>query len=317
MPRIVRIATTSIATLEDTAPPFNLRHPDPAATLALGLKLLDAAGRQGVDLALLPEGFVGAGLPAARLRGIAEPIPGPTFDAVAALARKHRMHVVAGFFTVAEGRLYNIAALIGRDGSLLGQYAKRHPTEGEIEGGVTPGRDAPVFTTDFGRVALTVCFDVNWPELWAELKDHGAELVCWLSAYEGGLPLRALAWTHQLPIVSSVWPFHARVIERTGKITAETSRWSQMAVAELDLDQRLFHTDGQAHHILAIQARYGAAVRIESFTEEHIFTLESRDPALPVDEIIAAFGLIPYDDYIARCTTAQQAARRPLATAPA
>jgi predicted amidohydrolase len=317
MPRIIRIATSAIATFEDTPPPFNLRHPDPGATLALGLSLLDTAGRQGVDLACLPEGFLGAGLPASRLRGVAEPIPGPTFDAIAGLARTHRMNVVAGLFTIADGRLYNIAVLIGRDGQLIGSYAKRHPTEGEIEGGVTPGRDAAVFETDFGRVGLAICFDINWPALWSELKAQGAELVCWLSAYEGGLPLRALAWTHQLPIVTSVWPYHARIVERTGKIAAETSRWSQLALAELDLDKRLFHTDGQAQHILAMQARYGSAIRVESFSEEHVFTLESRDPALSLDEVIAAFGLVEYEAYIARCTAAQQEARRPLASAPA
>ena len=64
MARIAKIATTSLATLEDTAPPFNLRYPDPADTLKLGLSMLDAAGAQGADLAVLPEGFMAAGLPA-------------------------------------------------------------------------------------------------------------------------------------------------------------------------------------------------------------------------------------------------------------
>ena len=47
MARIAKIATTSLATLEDTAPPFNLRYPNPADTLKLGLSMLDAAGAQG------------------------------------------------------------------------------------------------------------------------------------------------------------------------------------------------------------------------------------------------------------------------------
>ena len=43
MARMVKITTTSLATLEDVAPPYNLRYPDPQDTLALGLSLLDAA----------------------------------------------------------------------------------------------------------------------------------------------------------------------------------------------------------------------------------------------------------------------------------
>ncbi|MBN9022260.1 MAG: hypothetical protein J0H08_09240, partial [Rhizobiales bacterium] len=88
MARIVRIATTSIATLEDTAPPFNLCHPNPEDTLDLGLSLLDAAGAQGADLALLPEGFMAAGLPAVQIPDVAEPLEGPSFQKVAARAKR-------------------------------------------------------------------------------------------------------------------------------------------------------------------------------------------------------------------------------------
>jgi hypothetical protein len=50
-------------------------------------------------------------------------------------------------------------------------------------------------------------------------------------------------------------------------------------------------------------------VRIETFTEEHLFTLASTDPALPVSQIVDEFGLTDYETYIAECTTAQAAAR--------
>ena len=309
MSRTLRVVTTSLATLEDTAPPFNLRPPEPEENLRRGLALLDAAGRQGADLACLPEGFLAAGLPGARLRAVAEPIPGPAFDAVAACARQYHMNVVAGFYAEIAGRLHNLAAVIDRTGALVGTYSKNHPTEGEIAGGVTPGDAAPVFATDVGRLGVGICFDVNWPGFWADLAAQGADLVCWISAYEGGFPLQAYAWLHRYPIVTSVWPYHARVIDKTGRVLATTSRWGRIAVCDLDLDKRLFHTDGQADRILPIQARYGAQVRVETFTEEHLFTLETLDPALTPDAVIAEFGLVEYDDYVARCTRAQAAAR--------
>lgn len=243
------------------------------------------------------------------LATFAEPIPGPAFDAVAKCARCYAMYVVAGFLVPDGDRIRNVAALIDREGSLVGIYAKKHPPEGELDCGVAPGADASVFDTDFGRVGLAICFDLNWPPLWAEMANQDADLVCWISAYPGGFPLQAYAWLYQYPIVTSVWSYHARVIDITGRILASTSRWGRLTTYDLNLDKRLFHTDGQADHLLAIQTRYGKGVRLETFTEEHIFTLESRDPDLSIDEVIEEFDLVEYQDYLARCTVAQEQAR--------
>ena len=309
MSRIVKIATTSMATLEEYGSSFNYRQPDPADNLKLGLSMLEAAAQQGADLALLPETFMGAGLPTGAIRSVVQPIPGPAFDAVAECARRHAMNVVAGFFALEEGRISNVAALIDRSGNLTGLYSKVHPTEGEIVGGVTPGPGSRVFETDFGRLGLAICFDINWPSLWTEMKRDGADAVCWLSAYEGGLPLQAQASLHEMPIITSVWPYHARVIERTGRIVSQTSRWSRLIVHDLNLDKRVFHTDQQAHLLLSIQACYGDRVRLESFTEEHLFTIESLAPDLEVEEVIREFGLIDYRSYLERCTRCQDSAR--------
>jgi beta-ureidopropionase len=310
MARIITVATTSMATLEDYAPPFNLRHPSPRENLERCLDMLDAAGRQKPDLALLPETFVAAGLPSGSIRSVAEAIPGPAFDAVSERARRHQMNVVAGFFVPDGERVLNVAALIDRRGSLIGVYAKTHPTEGEIEGGVRPGVGAKVFDSDIGRIGLAICFDVNWSSLWADMKRQGAELICWISAYEGGLPLLAQASLIGIPIVTSVWPYHSRVIDRTGRIVAQTSRWSRIVTHRLGLDKRVFHTDLQAHLIMPIQARYGEDIRVESFTEEHIFTIESLSPDVEVDDIVREFGLVDLHRYIERCDRRQTAARQ-------
>ena len=156
MARTAKIVTTSLATLEDTAPPFNLRHPNPQDTLKLGLSMLDAAGAQGADLAVLPEGFMAAGLPATASPEVAEPLDGPSFTAVVEKARRHSMYVVAGFYAQVDGHISNLSALIDRSGRLVGTYSKRHPTEGEIDYGVVPGGPVRVFDTDFGRVGLAI-----------------------------------------------------------------------------------------------------------------------------------------------------------------
>jgi predicted amidohydrolase len=173
MPRKVKIAATALATLEDTAPPFNLRYPEPADNLRLGLAMLEAAGRQNADIAVLPEGFLAAGVPAKRLRSVAEPLSGSSMTAIADCARRHSMYFVAGLHVLEDGLLFKIAVLIDRSGKIIGKCAKKHATEGEIEGGVIPGGAVPVFETDFGRLGLSICFDVNWPSLLGRTEKTG------------------------------------------------------------------------------------------------------------------------------------------------
>ena len=309
MTRIVRLATTSLATLEDFSPPYNLSHPDPHATFARALALIDAAGAQQADLVCLPETFMAAGLPASRIAELAEPIDGPSFQALSERARRHRIHVVAGMFVRTGGRIENLAVLIDRDGKLVGSYSKRHPTEGEIEGGITPGSHAAVLQTDIGRIGLAICFDLNWAGLWQEMADQAADIVCWISAYEGGFPLQAYAWLHKLTVVSSVQSYHGKIIDRAGRILTETSRWGRLTSWDMDMHKRWFHTDGQGEKIVAVQTRYGNRVRVETFGQEHMFSIESRDPALDIDDIVASLQLVDYDTYIARCTAAQRKGR--------
>src|SRR5688500_15806064 len=80
------------------APPYNLSEPDPTATFARGLALIDAAGAQRADLVCLPETFAAAGLSAAHIAELAEPIDGPSLGALAERARANRVNLVAGAF---------------------------------------------------------------------------------------------------------------------------------------------------------------------------------------------------------------------------
>ena len=66
MSRIVRIVTSSFATLEDTRPPFNLRHPTLEENLRTAESILQTAVAYKPDLVLLPEAFPLAGMPLAK-----------------------------------------------------------------------------------------------------------------------------------------------------------------------------------------------------------------------------------------------------------
>ena len=303
MSRIVRIVATSLGTLEPVAPPFNLSVPRMEDNVRRASELLQAAARLQPDLVLLPETFAVAGIPSTGFAAAAQELDGPVAGMLGARAAEGHMHVVAGALVREDGCLSNRALVFGRRGELVGTYAKMHPVGGEAEAGVRPGAAAGTMDLDFGRIGLAICFDINWPGIWAELAARRVDFTCWLSAYDGGFPLRSFAWQHQYPIVSSVLSYHARLYDITGEEVTLTSRWQRLGLLELNLDRELFHTDGQADRLVEIQSRYGNAVRVRTFTEEHLFTLESLAPDVSVKEVSAEFRLESYRDYIRRCSS--------------
>ncbi len=301
MPRKVRILTTSFHGPQERSVKANRE---------LACRFVEAADAERADLVCLPESFLDVGLPRDELP-VAEPIPGPSFDALSSLAKRHAVWVVAPFCVRTEaGAIENSAVVIDRRGELAGRYAKVHPTIGECEQrSIAPGREAAVVDTDFGRFGLAICYDIGWPAHWDDLRRLGAEMVVWPSAYDGGFPLQAYAWTHSYYVVSSVRTEHSRVIDVTGRVIASTSRWHRLAATTIDLEKEVFHIDDQVDNLYRLQRELGHRVDVEALTEEHVFTLESHDPAWPVARIKEHFGLENFRDYHARAARVQDGYR--------
>jgi predicted amidohydrolase len=132
---------------------------------------LDAAGRRGVDVALLPETFNGAD--PAR----AQSMEGEASSMLAAKARQWHMYVSGSFYERRGDVVLNTAPLYDRSGGLVGAYSKNQLYDPELSQGVTPGRGFPVFRTDFGVVGIIICYDSWFPETVRLLAYKGAELV--------------------------------------------------------------------------------------------------------------------------------------------
>ena len=113
------------------------------------------------DLILLPEGVtvVGTSFHPAE---VGEKVPGPTTARLGELARKTGAYVVAGLYERVGSAVYNTAVLIDRRGQLAGKYRKVYLPREEFEGGLTPGMDYPVFETDFGKIGIMICWDVQY-----------------------------------------------------------------------------------------------------------------------------------------------------------
>jgi len=113
---------------------------------------------------------------------LAEPIPGPSADGIAARARELGLVTVFNLYERgAEGRCYDSSPVFDSDGTLLGVTRMVHITEYACfhEQGYYAAGDhgAPVFNTAIGRVGVAICYDRHYPEYMRRLGELGAELV--------------------------------------------------------------------------------------------------------------------------------------------
>lgn len=164
---------------------------------------LDALSDYRADFAVLPEFFC------APLMGLKPALP--SIEAIAFLAEfstslrlaisdlavSYNINVVAGSMPVFEdGQLYNTAYLCRRDGTVEEQ-SKIHITPGERrDWGIEGGSQLRVFDTDAGRVAILICYDVEFPELARRAAEQGAEILFvpfWTDTKNGYLRVRHCA----------------------------------------------------------------------------------------------------------------------------
>jgi len=164
--------------------------------LAAAALLLREAKDLGADIACLPENFSFIGLKDADKLKVAEADgEGPIQDFLRDTARRLRLWILGGT-TVIKGdsatRVANASLLIDADGKRVARYDKIHLFDVAIPGReerylesthVMPGREAVVADTPVGRLGLSVCYDMRFPELYRDLVARGAEWLAMPAAF--------------------------------------------------------------------------------------------------------------------------------------
>lgn len=302
--KIARLLSISCRVTEkDDIPPVELIE----MNRLLIMECLYRAAEYRPDFVCFPEIMLHQGAPMDRMRPQAEPIPGPAFDAIAVKAREIKSHIIYCAIERDGDRCYNTAALIGRDGSLIGRYRKNYPPAYEMtDFGIIPGDGVPVWDTDAGRVGCAICFDLKFPETGLALSRGRAQIVFFPTMFFGGGRLASWAMDYGFHVVrchagggAIVDPHGMRIASEGPAVNAESVDGEiRLAFAEINADSKLYHLDNHRDKMRAIAAKYGAGVEIRFKMEEGTVALASNMPDMTVDEIEREYELTDLRAYL-------------------
>ncbi|MCP4258183.1 MAG: carbon-nitrogen hydrolase family protein [Planctomycetes bacterium] len=236
-PRKVKVGTVYLRPRQST----------PENNLKLWCEQIDAAGRLGLDVVCLGEAITIVGTDC-TVKDVAKPIPGPVTVRLADAARRNRIWIVAGITEQADNIVYNTAVLLDRTGRIAGKYRKVHLPREEWKKGIRPGDDYPVFETDFGKVAIQICYDWFFPEAAEIFAIKGAEIIfapTWgntlpdeAGRVDGESTFRVRARDNGVYMVPSVYSGNSLVIDPMGRILANSAGKEGVFWTQVDLNKR-------------------------------------------------------------------------------
>ncbi len=250
--------TVKVAALQMTS------GPDVAANLAQAGALIEAAAAAGARLVALPENFSFMGLKDADKRAVAESAgSGPVQDFLGATAARLKVWLIGGTTPLragADGRVAAASLVFDAQGCQVARYDKIHLFDVDIPGRaesyresahVAAGSHVQVIDTPAGRLGLSVCYDVRFPELYRQLSAAGAQLLVVPSAFTGPTGrahwetlLRARAIENLCYVIAPAQSgFHpsgretygdSMIVDYWGRVLKRVPRGTGYALAEID-----------------------------------------------------------------------------------
>jgi deaminated glutathione amidase len=227
--------------------------------------LIERAVRLGARFVATPENTNYLGPHEEKVRR-AEPLGGVTCQRFGNLAQSLGIHLLLGSFNERSddpSRCYNTSVLFGPDGEILATYRKVHlfdidlPELSFFESATCkPGEEPVVVETPFGKLGLSICFDLRFPEHYRQLTEMGAEILLVPSAFTRATGkdhweplLRARAIENQCYLVAPAqfgphddnglresWG-RSMIIDPWGVVLATAPDGTGLALAEIDLDR--------------------------------------------------------------------------------
>ena len=132
---------------------------------------------KGTDLIVLPELWNIGFFAYEEYAKQSELLTGPTFSSLARKAKELGSYIFTGSISEQDGdKCYNTAGLIDREGRLLGTYRKMHLFAAERQY-MERGDKPVVIDTEFGKIGMSICYDIRFPELFRKEVEMGAEIL--------------------------------------------------------------------------------------------------------------------------------------------
>ncbi len=221
---------------------------------------------------------------------------------IAACAKKYGCYMVVPMVLREEDpplRYTNAAAVVDRNGQLMGIYRKVHPTSDlkavVLEGGLTPGTNFPVFDCDFGRLGVEICYDIYYAEGWAALAKEGAEIIALPSETSETVRPSGYAQQHRYYIVSATPKEHAAVYNPMGIIQAQATQ-AGVLVHEVDLSFEIVGDQVGLDQGNGLTRKFGDKVGYNYYTGEDAGIFWSNDPTTTIGQMMATLGLPEMDE---------------------
>jgi len=253
--------------------------------MAQAVENLQIAGENGVNIACLPEAFA---------TNDPETIPGKTTEAIARLAKQYGMYIICPIYEKARDKVYNTAVLIDRNGEIADCYRKVFVFWGEDVNLSEEG--VKTFDTDFGKIAILTCFDLNFAELWHDADAQSTEIVFWPSAYGGGMPLNAYGMLYHYYIVPVGW---GNIIDITGENMKDViSPKEKLYIADLDTDRTFIHENFTGEKVKKLLEDHKDEVVMEKhYPMEAWWLLRSVKDGVSVRKLCREYGIETLREY--------------------
>jgi len=227
-------------------------------------ELVERAAARGARLVVTPENTNYLGPHAEKVRR-AEPLGGPTCARFGKLAATLKIHLLLGSFNEKSGdaqRCFNTSVLFDDHGAIVATYRKIHLFDVDVSAEVrfaesatvVAGTEVVVAATPFGKLGLSICYDLRFGELYRALVAKGAELIAIPSAFTATTGkahweplLRARAIETQCYVLAAAQVGkhddgglreshgQAMIVDPWGHVVASVSEGPGVALAEIDL----------------------------------------------------------------------------------
>ncbi|WP_028631542.1 carbon-nitrogen hydrolase family protein [Pseudomonas parafulva] len=238
--------------------------------LARASALLEQAAAGGARLAVLPENFAAMGRKDAAAIGRAEALgQGPILPWLKRVTRDLKLWVVAGTLPLPpagqpDAKAHACSLLIDEHGEQVARYDKLHLFDVDVADNrgryresddYAHGAQVVVADTPVGRVGLSVCYDLRFPELYSELRAAGAELITAPAAFTAvtgaahwDVLVRARAIETQCYVLAAAQGGthpgerhtygHAAIVDPWGRVVAQQAQGEAVLLAERDSEQQ-------------------------------------------------------------------------------